>query len=123
MKQRFARLTLAGACIALVAGSLLPSAASGATVADKKAQAQQLMAEIDANGEKISMLAEQYNGAQIALEHRMFKSPGHRVFLVRALVGLESYVQQLGTVTNWRRVFSEGVDRARAAARPRRGKR
>jgi cell wall-associated NlpC family hydrolase len=68
MKQRFARLTLAGACIALIAGSLLPSAASGATVADKKAQAQQLKAEIDANGEKISMLAEQYNGAQIALD-------------------------------------------------------
>ena len=53
MKQRFARLTLAGACIAIVAGSLLPSAASGATVADKKAQAQQLMAtttyEVDAS--------------------------------------------------------------------------
>ncbi len=61
--------------------------------------------------------------AQIALEHRIFKSPGHRVFLVRALVGLESYVQQLGTVTNWRRVFAECVERARVSARPRRGKR
>jgi hypothetical protein len=60
---------------------------------------------------------------QIALEHRMFKSPGHRVFLVRALIGLESYVQQLGTVTNWRRVFAECVDRARTPVRPRRGKR
>lgn len=58
--------------------------------------------------------------AQIALEHRMFKSPGHRVFLVRALVGLESYVQQLGTVTNWRRAFQECVERAR---RPRRATR
>lgn len=52
--------------------------------------------------------------AQIALEHRIFKSPGHRVFLVRALIGLESYVQQLGTVTNWRRVFAGCVERARA---------
>jgi hypothetical protein len=51
--------------------------------------------------------------AQIALEHRLFKSPGHRVFLVRALVGLEAYVQQLGTVTNWRRVFAACVERAR----------
>jgi ubiquinone biosynthesis protein len=62
--------------------------------------------------------------AQIAFEHRIFKSPGHRVFLGRALVGLESYVQQLGTVTNWRRVFAECVARAEAAPRsPRRTKR
>jgi predicted unusual protein kinase regulating ubiquinone biosynthesis (AarF/ABC1/UbiB family) len=57
--------------------------------------------------------------AQIAFEARMFKSPGHRVFLGRALVGLESYVQQLGTVTNWRRLFAEGVARAQARTAPR----
>ncbi len=59
--------------------------------------------------------------AQIAFEHRIFKSPGHRVFLGRALVGLESYVQQIGTVTNWRRVFMDCVARAQAARRPPRG--
>jgi predicted unusual protein kinase regulating ubiquinone biosynthesis (AarF/ABC1/UbiB family) len=58
--------------------------------------------------------------AQIGFEHRLFKSPGHRVFLGRALVGLESYVQQLGTVTSWRRVFAECVERA---ATPRPGRR
>ncbi len=31
------------------------------------------------------------------------------VFLVRALVGLEAYVKQLGTVTNWRRIFAKEV--------------
>ena len=31
--------------------------------------------------------------------------------------------QQLGTITNWRRVFAECVERARTAGRPRRGKR
>jgi predicted unusual protein kinase regulating ubiquinone biosynthesis (AarF/ABC1/UbiB family) len=62
--------------------------------------------------------------AQIGIEHRMFKSPGHRVFLLRALVGLESYVQQLGTVTNWRRIFADCVARARAPRpAPRRAKR
>jgi predicted unusual protein kinase regulating ubiquinone biosynthesis (AarF/ABC1/UbiB family) len=61
--------------------------------------------------------------AQISLEHRIFKSPGHRVFLLRALVGLESYVQQLGTVTNWRRVFRECVERASAPRPARRSKR
>ena len=61
--------------------------------------------------------------AQIALEHRVFKSPGHRVFLMRALVGLESYLQQLGTVANWRRLFGECVERARRARRPGRAKR
>ena len=61
--------------------------------------------------------------AQISLEHRLFKSPGHRVFLFRALIGLESYVQQLGTVTNWRRVFRECVERASAPRPARRPKR
>lgn len=61
--------------------------------------------------------------AQIGLEHRIFKSPGHRVFLMRALVGLESYVQQLGTVTNWHRLFQECVERAEAARTGRRPKR
>ena len=61
--------------------------------------------------------------AQIGLEHRMFKSPGHRVFLLRALVGLESYVQQLGAVTNWHRLFQECVERAEAPRPARRAKR
>ncbi|MBI3766917.1 MAG: AarF/ABC1/UbiB kinase family protein [Deltaproteobacteria bacterium] len=52
--------------------------------------------------------------ASIGLEHRIFKSPGHRVFLMRALVGLESYVQQFGTVANWHRLFRECVERAPA---------
>lgn len=47
--------------------------------------------------------------ATIALENRVFKAPGHRVFLLRALVGLDSYLQQLGTVTNYRRLFEECI--------------
>jgi predicted unusual protein kinase regulating ubiquinone biosynthesis (AarF/ABC1/UbiB family) len=43
--------------------------------------------------------------AAIGFEHRIFKTPGHRLFLVRALIGLESYVQQFGTVANWHRLF------------------
>ncbi len=45
----------------------------------------------------------------ISLQYRIFKTPGHRLFLVRALLGLESYVQQLGTVTNWHRIFRQCV--------------
>ncbi len=52
--------------------------------------------------------------AGIGFEHRIFKSPGHRVFLGRALIGLESYVQQLGTVTNWHRLFRECLEEARS---------
>jgi len=50
--------------------------------------------------------------AAIGLEHRIFKAPGHRLFLVRALIGLESYVQQFGTVTNWHRLFRDCVESA-----------
>jgi hypothetical protein len=54
--------------------------------------------------------------AAIGLEHRIFKTPGHRLFLARALFGLESYVQQLGTVANWHRLFAESVTAATPAA-------
>jgi predicted unusual protein kinase regulating ubiquinone biosynthesis (AarF/ABC1/UbiB family) len=49
--------------------------------------------------------------AAIGLEHRLFKAPGHRVFLARALLGLDAYLKQLGTVANWHRVFKECVER------------
>lgn len=51
--------------------------------------------------------------AAIGLEHRLFKTPGHRVFLDRALLGLDSYLKQLGTVTNWHRIFKECVESVR----------
>lgn len=47
----------------------------------------------------------------IGLENRIFNAPGHRLFLVRALLGLDSYVHQFGTVTNWHRLFRECIDR------------
>jgi predicted unusual protein kinase regulating ubiquinone biosynthesis (AarF/ABC1/UbiB family) len=57
--------------------------------------------------------------AAIALEHRVFNSPGHRVFLMRALIGLDSYLQQLGTVTNYHRLFAECVRDAERRTRKR----
>ncbi len=49
--------------------------------------------------------------AAIGLENRLFKAPGHRVFLTRALIGLDSYLKQLGTVANWHRIFKDCVER------------
>ena len=46
----------------------------------------------------------------IGLENRIFRAPGHRLFLVRALLGLDSYVHQFGTATNWHRLFRECVE-------------
>ncbi len=51
--------------------------------------------------------------AQIGFENRIFRAPGHRLFLGRALVGLDSYLKQLGTVTNYHQLFAECVDAAR----------
>jgi predicted unusual protein kinase regulating ubiquinone biosynthesis (AarF/ABC1/UbiB family) len=53
--------------------------------------------------------------ATVAVENGLYRTPGHRLFLVRALVGLEAYVKQLGTVANWRRIFAEEVAAAREA--------
>ncbi len=49
--------------------------------------------------------------ATIGLENRLFKAPGHRVFLTRALIGLDAYLKQLGTVANFHRLFAECVER------------
>ena len=68
MKHRFARLAIGGMCIAVLASGLAPAAASGSTINDKKAQAKRLQQEIEANGEKISMLAERYDAAKISLD-------------------------------------------------------
>jgi len=54
--------------------------------------------EFDSVGKTVEVTA-------IGLENRIFNAPGHRLFLVRALLGLDSYVHQFGTVTNWHRLF------------------
>jgi hypothetical protein len=48
----------------------------------------------------------------IGIEHRIFNAPGHRLFLVRALWGLDSYIHQFHTVINWHQVFRGCVQRA-----------
>ena len=47
----------------------------------------------------------------ISLENRILNAPGHRLFLVRALWGLDSYIHQFRTITNWHRIFRECVER------------
>ncbi|HLK12997.1 MAG TPA: AarF/ABC1/UbiB kinase family protein [Candidatus Binatia bacterium] len=47
--------------------------------------------------------------AHVALAHRVFRTPGHHVFLVRALMGLDGYLKALGTVRNWHRIFRDVV--------------
>jgi predicted unusual protein kinase regulating ubiquinone biosynthesis (AarF/ABC1/UbiB family) len=51
--------------------------------------------------------------ASIGFEARIFRTPGHRVFLARALMGLDAYLKQFGTVTNWRREFMACVERVK----------
>ena len=50
----------------------------------------------------------------IGLENRIFNSPGHRLFLVRALLGLDGYIHQFGTITNWHRLFRECIEHIKA---------
>ncbi len=50
--------------------------------------------------------------AQIGIENRLFRAPGHRVFLGRAMIGLDSYLKLLGSVRNYHRLFVECVEQA-----------
>jgi cell wall-associated NlpC family hydrolase len=63
------RTPIVVAIVALSFGALAPLRASGAaTIESKKAEAAQLQADIDANGDRIAALGEQYNGAVLAYE-------------------------------------------------------
>jgi len=48
--------------------------------------------------------------SQIKLSHRLYKAPGHQVFFLRALAGLDGYLKAFGTVRNWHRIFRDIVD-------------
>jgi predicted unusual protein kinase regulating ubiquinone biosynthesis (AarF/ABC1/UbiB family) len=48
--------------------------------------------------------------SQIKLAHRLYRAPGHQVFFLRALVGLDGYLRTFGTVRNWHRLFRDIVD-------------
>jgi predicted unusual protein kinase regulating ubiquinone biosynthesis (AarF/ABC1/UbiB family) len=66
----------------------------------------------DYDPRQFDSLARAMEVAQIKMENRLFKAPGHPTFLGRALIGLDAYVKQLGTVTNWHRLFAECVRKA-----------
>jgi predicted unusual protein kinase regulating ubiquinone biosynthesis (AarF/ABC1/UbiB family) len=46
---------------------------------------------------------------ELALAHRVFHAPGHPIFLLRALMGLDGYLKSLGAVLNWHRIFRDVV--------------
>ena len=46
---------------------------------------------------------------ELALANRVFHAPGHPVFLLRALMGLDGYLKNLGAVLNWHRIFRDVV--------------
>jgi hypothetical protein len=47
---------------------------------------------------------------QVAVHNRLYRSPVHHVFLLRALLGLDAYLKAFGTVRNWHRIFREVVE-------------
>jgi ubiquinone biosynthesis protein len=49
---------------------------------------------------------------ELALENKLYKSPDHSVFLLRALVGLEGIITGLAVKDNYREIFVRCVERA-----------
>ena len=68
MKHRLARLATVVLSTAVVVTGVVTSNANGSPIDDKRAEAQRLQQQIDANGMKIASLGERYNGAQLALD-------------------------------------------------------
>jgi len=66
--RRLLRTPFVVVIVALMCGALSPLRASGTPIDDKKAEAANLEAEIQANGDRIAALGEQYNGAVLAYQ-------------------------------------------------------
>ena len=49
---------------------------------------------------------------EIAFEHRLYNSPAHSVFMLRALIGLEGIMRRLAVKANYRQIFRECVESA-----------
>jgi predicted unusual protein kinase regulating ubiquinone biosynthesis (AarF/ABC1/UbiB family) len=54
---------------------------------------------------------------EIAFEHKLYKSPRHSIFLLRALIGLDGIMKGLAVRTNYCRLFRESVAHAAHANR------
>jgi aarF domain-containing kinase len=48
---------------------------------------------------------------EIAFEHKLYRSPAHSVFLLRALIGMEGIIRALGVPADYRAMFRECVGR------------
>jgi hypothetical protein len=48
---------------------------------------------------------------ELALQNRLYQSPPHSVFLIRALIGLEGITRGLAVKTNYRRILADCVER------------
>jgi len=57
---------------------------------------------------------------EIAIEHKLYKSPRHSIFLLRALIGLDGIMKGLGVKQNYCAMFRECVRLATAASKRRR---
>ena len=55
--------------------------------------------------------------SQITLSHGLYRAPGHQVFLLRALLGLDGCLRTFGTVRNWHRLFRDIVAAVPAGGR------
>jgi predicted unusual protein kinase regulating ubiquinone biosynthesis (AarF/ABC1/UbiB family) len=62
---------------------------------------------------KYESVAKATTVGEIAVQNRLYKSPAHSVFLIRALIGAEGIVRQLGVVTNYHAMFRECVERVK----------
>jgi len=49
---------------------------------------------------------------ELALQHKLYKSPRHSIFLLRALIGLDGIMKGLGVRMNYCALFRECVQSA-----------
>ncbi|MHB8383124.1 MAG: ABC1 kinase family protein [Candidatus Binataceae bacterium] len=71
-----------------------------------------MMAEREFDPADYDSVAKATRVGEIAFQHRLYSSPAHSVFLLRALIGLEGIMRRLAVKANYREIFRECVEHA-----------
>jgi len=88
------RAPRASVALAVLLVLLVPRAASADPIADKKAQAERISRQLDADGERLSQLDEQFNQARIAADSVNKKASAAKAELAQADAALDAAQQR-----------------------------
>lgn len=95
---------------AVALGFVLPEEDPAPFLAVLRIVCQPVLEDREWDPAEYDVLARGWQVGEIELGQATPRVPGHHVFLLRALAGMDGYLKGFGTVRNWHRLFREVID-------------